>query len=91
MYNIHKKHPTVLENEPKDIFNVKELMGFEINAPHARAPLLEFASILRSRGDGYVKAGEEKTDLALAEVGISSESRSCMSISNDNKGEEISS
>jgi hypothetical protein len=58
MYNVHKEHPAVLEDEPKYI-NVAKLTVVQVNAPHIQASILEFIGILRSREDGYVKPGQE--------------------------------
>ncbi|MCJ1471554.1 hypothetical protein MMC13_000194 [Lambiella insularis] len=54
----HKKHPIILDNEPKYI-DPRKLTSFKINIPHAQASILEFSSILRGKDGGYLKPGEE--------------------------------
>ncbi|KAH7148987.1 hypothetical protein B0J13DRAFT_295137 [Dactylonectria estremocensis] len=66
LYNIHNKGPTILEDEPKYL-DTSKLTNFTINAVYARASILEFTGILRSKGDGYVKPGEETKDLGIQE------------------------
>lgn len=61
---VHKERATVLEDEPKNM-DISKLTQFKANATHARASILEFTGILRSRLGGYVKPGEETTDLGI--------------------------
>lgn len=58
LYNGHKRHPTILEDEPKYI-DAGKLTNVRVNAPHVQASILEFIGILRSREDGYARPGEE--------------------------------
>ncbi|KAK5283854.1 hypothetical protein LTR07_008212 [Exophiala xenobiotica] len=58
LHNGHKKHPTILEDEPK-YADPRKLTSFRVNAPHVQASILEFIGILYSKEDGYAKPGEE--------------------------------
>ncbi|KAK6371287.1 hypothetical protein LTS17_009018 [Exophiala oligosperma] len=60
LYNVHKKNPVVLEDEPKHI-DPRKLTNFRVNAPHAQASILEFNRILRSKNDGYLSPGQLET------------------------------
>ncbi|KAK5181842.1 hypothetical protein LTR44_006042 [Exophiala sp. CCFEE 6388] len=60
LYNGHKKHPKILEDEPKYI-DASKFTSFTVNAPHVQASILEFIGILRSKEDGYAHQGEAPT------------------------------
>ena len=52
--------------------DIKKLIDFKINAAYARTSILGFIEILRSKGDGYAKPGEESNDLGIQDDGIQS-------------------
>lgn len=64
LYRIHEKFSVDLEDEPKNI-DVRNLIGFKINAVDARMSILGFTEILRSKDHGYVNSGEENNDLTI--------------------------
>ncbi|KAF7561041.1 hypothetical protein G7046_g3107 [Stylonectria norvegica] len=70
LFNAHQKNPIVLEDEPKYSDPIK-LFGPKTTASHARASILEFTGVLRSKGDGYVKPGDEPQDLGISVDGAS--------------------
>ena len=49
--------------------DIRKLLDFNINAAHARTSILGFIEILRSKGDGYAKPGEESNDLGIRDEG----------------------
>jgi hypothetical protein len=64
LYNVHRGRPVILEGEPKYVDSAK-LTSCKINATYARTSILEYTGILMSRGDGYVRPGEENNDLGI--------------------------
>ncbi|KEF57342.1 uncharacterized protein A1O9_05259 [Exophiala aquamarina CBS 119918] len=73
LYNGHRKHPTILDNEPRFV-DPRKLTGFKLNAPRAQASILEFNAILRLKdSDGVSKSGEE-VDLGIEQGNSGSES-----------------
>lgn len=48
--------------------DIGKYLDFKINARHARTSILGFVEILRSKGDGYVEAGEEVNDLGIQDA-----------------------
>lgn len=64
LYNIHKSHTPILEDEPKNV-DIKKLIDFKINATHARTSILGFVEILRNKGDGVADRGAENKDLGI--------------------------
>lgn len=59
------------------------------NATHARASILEYTGILRSKADGYARPGEESTDLGIEDDSTGSASRSRVSNLNDSEGKGV--
>ena len=53
-----------MEDEPRSA-DVAKLLNFKVHAVHARTSILGFVDILRAQGEGYVKQGEESTDLGI--------------------------
>jgi hypothetical protein len=53
-----------LEDEPRNA-DITKLLDFKVNAVHARTSILGFVDILRAKGEGYVRQGEESTDLGI--------------------------
>ncbi|KPM45635.1 hypothetical protein AK830_g918 [Neonectria ditissima] len=68
LFSAYQNNPTTLDDEPKFI-NPTELTSFRINATFARASILEFTGVLRPKGHGYVKPGEETWDLGIQNDG----------------------
>ncbi|KAK3647094.1 hypothetical protein LTR56_008262 [Elasticomyces elasticus] len=66
LYKIHQRHAvtSTLEDEPRNA-NITKLLNFKVKATHARTSILGFVDILRVQGEGYVKQGEETTDLGI--------------------------
>ena len=58
MYNIYKRHPAVLDDEPKHT-DIKQLMQCPVKSTRARASILEFTGILQSKSDGFTRPGDE--------------------------------
>ncbi|KIX99503.1 uncharacterized protein Z520_05079 [Fonsecaea multimorphosa CBS 102226] len=58
IYQIHAKHPIILENEPKFI-DPKKLTSFRTNAVHARESILGHNRILWINGNVLPRQGEE--------------------------------
>ena len=79
LYNVHKKLPAILEDEPRHI-DPKKLTSFKIIAPYARASILEYVGALR-----YVKQGEEE-DLGIEDHSVRMESQSRVSTSIELEG-----
>ena len=53
-----------MEDEPRNA-DITKLLSFRANAVHARTSILGFVDILRAQGEGYVRQGEESTDLGI--------------------------
>ncbi len=87
MHDGHKKHPTVLEDEPK-YADPGKLTSFRVNAPHVQASILEFIGILYSKEDGYAKPGEEAGPEIEHAGTVGEEPPSREWISEDHEGEE---
>ncbi|KAK5707399.1 hypothetical protein LTR17_020742 [Elasticomyces elasticus] len=66
LYKIHQRHAftSTLEDEPRNA-DITKLLNFKVKATHARTSILGFVDILRVQGEGYVKQGEETTDLGI--------------------------
>ncbi len=65
--------------------DIKKLIDFKINAAYARTSILGFIEILRSKGDGYPKPGEESKDLGIQDDGIQSLSQTRQTTLNNRK------
>ncbi|KPI35905.1 uncharacterized protein AB675_10409 [Cyphellophora attinorum] len=66
LYNIHKRDPPSLENEPRHA-NVRGLTDFKVEALYARVSILEFLGILRKGPSNFTEPGQETTDLGIKE------------------------
>lgn len=64
LYNIHKKNPPALDNEPK-YADIRALTGFKIEALYARVSILEFLGILHKGPSSFAEPGQETTDLGI--------------------------
>jgi hypothetical protein len=60
LYNIHKRNPPVLDNEPK-----YGLTSFKIEALYARISILAFLGILQKGSSSFADPGQETTDLGI--------------------------
>lgn len=58
---------STLDDEPRNA-DITKLLDFKVNAIHARTSILGFVDILRAQGEGYVKQGEESTDLGIQDI-----------------------
>ncbi|PNP78040.1 hypothetical protein FNYG_08766 [Fusarium nygamai] len=61
LYDVHKRNPPVISGEPKYI-DISTLVDFDVDASLAKSSILQFAGMLRSDENGYVKAGDETSD-----------------------------
>ncbi|QGI62845.1 hypothetical protein CEK27_006816 [Fusarium fujikuroi] len=61
LHNVHKRNPPVISGEPK-YMDISALVDFDVDASLAKSSILQFAGILRSDENGYVKAGDETSD-----------------------------
>ncbi|CCT66802.1 uncharacterized protein FFUJ_12968 [Fusarium fujikuroi IMI 58289] len=61
LHNVHKRNPPVISGEPK-YMDVSALVDFDVDASLAKSTILQFAGMLRSDENGYVKAGDETSD-----------------------------
>jgi hypothetical protein len=85
LHNGLKRHPIILEAEPKDM-DPRKLTSFKVNAPHAQASILEFSLILWGKGGGYVNSGEEvQLEVGQESVGSESQSQSSSAIQHEGK------
>jgi hypothetical protein len=66
LYGIHRCNPPHLDDEPKNV-DISKLVSFEIRAAYARASIIGFVEVLRSKGDGYSIPGQETKDLGIEE------------------------
>jgi hypothetical protein len=73
LYKIHAKAPTILEDEPKAV-DPRKLIGFKINARHARESILGHVNILWRDGNLLPKSSEEVVDLGIEEEDFSTPS-----------------
>ena len=88
LYHGHKKNPTIMEDEPKNVDPIK-LTSFQMNAPHVQASILEFIGILYSKEEGYAKPGKT-LGLEIENGDLEEEPPSRMSPSEDRQGEQLS-
>jgi hypothetical protein len=59
LYNIYKRNPVALEDEPKNIA-VAKLINFKVEASRARSSILDPVGVVHSKEDnGLAKQGEE--------------------------------
>ncbi|KAF5530057.1 hypothetical protein FNAPI_13679 [Fusarium napiforme] len=68
---VHKRNPPVVSGEPK-YMDMSALVDFDVDASLAKSSILQFAGMLRSDEDGYVKAGEETSDPTVPKGGDAS-------------------
>ncbi|CZR39140.1 uncharacterized protein FPRO_05668 [Fusarium proliferatum ET1] len=61
LHNVHKRNPPVISGEPK-YMDISALVDFDVDASLAKSSILQFAGMLRSDDNGYVKAGDETSD-----------------------------
>ncbi|EWG42668.1 hypothetical protein FVEG_04420 [Fusarium verticillioides 7600] len=61
LYDAHKRNSPVISGEPK-YMDISALVDFDVDATLAKSSILQFAGMLRSDEDGYVKAGNETSD-----------------------------
>ena len=64
LYNIHKRNPPALDNEPKYI-DVRGLTSFKIEALYARVSILTFLGILQKGSSSFQDPGQETIDLGI--------------------------
>jgi hypothetical protein len=64
LYNIHKKNPPALDNEPK-YTDICGLTSFKIEALYARVSILAFLGILQKGSSSFADPGQETTDLGI--------------------------
>lgn len=67
LHNVHKRNPPRVCGEPK-YMNISALVDFDVDASLAKSSILQFAGMLRSDENGYVKAGDETSDPTIASV-----------------------
>ncbi|KAK2676941.1 Zn(2)-C6 fungal-type DNA-binding domain [Fusarium oxysporum f. sp. vasinfectum] len=67
LHNVHKRNPPRICGEPK-YMNISALVDFDVDASLAKSSILQFAGMLRSDENGYVKAGDETSDPTIASV-----------------------
>ncbi|KAF4956374.1 hypothetical protein FGADI_3951 [Fusarium gaditjirri] len=68
LYDVHKRNPPRICGEPK-YMDISALVDFDIDASLASSSILQFAGMLRSDENGYVKAGEETFDPTFSKGG----------------------
>ncbi|KAF5587523.1 hypothetical protein FPANT_6868 [Fusarium pseudoanthophilum] len=61
LHDVHKRNPPIIAGEPK-YMDISALVDFDVDASLAKSSILQFAGMLRSDENGYVKAGEETSD-----------------------------
>ncbi|KAF4339116.1 hypothetical protein FBEOM_6934 [Fusarium beomiforme] len=61
LHDVHKRRPPKISGEPKYMDN-SVLVDFEVDASVAKSSILQFAGMLRSDENGYVKPGDESSD-----------------------------
>lgn len=64
LYNIHKRTPPSLDDEPR-YTDVRGLTGFKIEALYARVSILAFLGILKKGSSSFADPGQENTDLGI--------------------------
>lgn len=67
LYNIHKRNPPALDNEPR-YTDVRGLTGFKIEALYARVSILAFLGILKKGSSSFADPGQETTDLGIQQT-----------------------
>ncbi|KAF4435115.1 hypothetical protein FACUT_7416 [Fusarium acutatum] len=68
LHDVHKLNPPVISGEPK-YMDISALVDFDVDASLAKSSILQFAGMLRSDEDGYVKAGDETLDPTISSGG----------------------
>jgi hypothetical protein len=66
LYNIHKKNPPVIDNEPK-YGDIRQFTSFKVDALYARISILEFLGILQKGPSSFAEPGQEISDLGIME------------------------
>ncbi|KAF5563803.1 hypothetical protein FPHYL_5000 [Fusarium phyllophilum] len=61
LHDVHKRKPPVISGEPR-YMDISVLVDFDIDASVAKSSILQFAGMLRSHENGYVRAGDETSD-----------------------------
>ncbi|KAK4889551.1 hypothetical protein LTR27_011629 [Elasticomyces elasticus] len=81
LYKIYQRHAvtSTLDDEPRNA-DITKLLNFKVKATHARTSILGFVDILRVQGEGYVKQGEETTDLGIQDDDVLREPHSSIEI-----------
>lgn len=64
LYNIHKRTPPSLDDEPR-YTDVRGLTDFKIEALYARVSILTFLGILQKGSSSFADPGQENTDLGI--------------------------
>lgn len=72
LHNAHKCNPPVISGEPK-YMDISALVDFDVGASLAKSSILQFAGMLRSDENGYVKAGNETSDPTITIAASSGE------------------
>jgi hypothetical protein len=70
LHDVHKQNPPIISGEPK-YMDASALVNFDVDASLAKSSILQFAGMLRSDENGYVKSGDEASDPTLASARIS--------------------
>ncbi|KAH7177272.1 hypothetical protein DER46DRAFT_118490 [Fusarium sp. MPI-SDFR-AT-0072] len=68
LHNVHKHNPPIISGEPK-YMDISALVDFDVDASLAKSSILQFAGMLRSNENGYVKAGDETSDPTISRGG----------------------
>jgi hypothetical protein len=66
LYNIHKKNPPVIDNEPK-YGDIRQFTNFKVEALYARVSILEFLGIIQKGPSSFAEPGQETSDLGIME------------------------
>ncbi|KAI1016866.1 hypothetical protein LB504_007077 [Fusarium proliferatum] len=72
VHNVHKRNPPVISGEPK-YMDISALVDFDVDASLAKSSILQFAGMLRSDENGYVKTGDETSDPTITVASSSGE------------------
>ncbi|KAF5623176.1 uncharacterized protein FTJAE_10699 [Fusarium tjaetaba] len=72
LHNVHKRNPPMIAGEPK-YMDISALVDFDVDASLAKSSILQFAGMLRSDENGYVKAGDETSDPTVSIDGPNSD------------------
>jgi hypothetical protein len=64
LYNIHKRSPPLIDNEPR-YGDVRQLLDFKVEALYARMSILQFLGILKKGPSSFAEPGHETSDLGI--------------------------